>query len=1273
MQDFPLERLDGRRFQGLVQTLLTGEYQGVQCFPLSGPDGGRDAVVAVDGARIVFQAKFWEPNPLLVPTSDAVFDWLIGAIKGELVKIKQLQASGLERYVVVTNAASTGHPGGGLRDRVANYLQQNVGVPAECWWREDLERRLAGDFDTVMHYQLVQGPDSLRALLEERFAAQSHGSIHVNAREPRVTTFIAFLAKQADEDKELKFTQAELDATPLLDFFVDVKAEAARPRSNVTEGIERTNRIAEPYLAQPDFESVTDSGRSTIGAAALLLTWEDIPALESVVLEGAPGQGKSTLGQFVCQVHRVRLLDLQDDVRGLSELYRVSPLRLPIRVDLRDFAIWLDGDDPFRPGKTVGANADSLEEFVAFLIASRAGGHSFSVDDLYAVLGATDCFIVLDGLDEVPNQKRRDRVIELISEARVRLHAAAKSLRMIITTRPAIFVNSKSFDETSFAHLRLVDLDLRLIFEYAETWLTQRKVGEPVAQDILNVLRSKLGSDHISNLTRNPMQLAILLYLIQRRSVSLPEKRTALYSSYLETFLDREAEKGDIVRDYRDLVVELHGYIAWVLHARAEEGDSGRILESEAKELLKNYLIYERRDPRIVDALFEGMVQRVVMLVSRVQGAYEFEVQPLREYFAARYLYEQAPSSALQHGIKGTRADRFDAICRRPYWLNATRFFAGFYDKGELADLARRVVDLIQEPDQLANCYSRSVGLYLLGDHVFDSSQRDVPHLVEAAVDDLGLRASLDSYARVHLWPMDIAQYAGIRHGFSLPRQGGWAELMSIIATKIKASPPPIILGRWVDLLVSEMSTEERESVWQQLQGSLSAEDWLLLGSTLEVLATQPIADVTGHLHPVDKSFSLRLAVRSRLRDWLALTDWADLLVELNSPGVSNWPYGTTHRPSSRHRWWVTSLLGILNVRTLSYYRQGFMQPLHGMDERPEVDFGGTPLSAPVSDIRSLCQELDEMRVATVDWGRDYESYLRLFGRVGAALGLGWPLISVALIAATVSGAHVKGLTLDAESDLSDESLMHHVRHLRVNASKPETWEPWFSHPLLHGGPHLRRLVLVSACAWAPSSVIEQHLALMEQWAQEFSAQDLEMVKYSVEGLDEIRQPGRARPGPLSQELVQTLSGSASALSFLLLRRCRVREGDQVLRGLLDDRLAGTDALELRGPIGTDLLTYVLSMSPKSVGEEWWLDTVELIFGSAWAGDPVFHKTAWADLKSLSKTGSHRVLSTPTKFPDRLVEAAEDYAYQSASQGQGSVAAVAAQDKWFPDAIWSRG
>ena len=48
------------------------------------------------------------------------------------------------------------------------------------------------------------------------------------------------------------------------------------------------------------------------------------------------------------------------------------------------------------------------------------------------------------------------------------------------------------------------------------------------------------------------------------------------------------------------------------------------------------------------------MVERVVAIVSRVPGTYEFDVQTLREYFAAKHLYHTAVYSPSGNERRGS-------------------------------------------------------------------------------------------------------------------------------------------------------------------------------------------------------------------------------------------------------------------------------------------------------------------------------------------------------------------------------------------------------------------------------------------------------------------------------------------------------------------------------------------------------------------------------------------------------------------------------------------
>ena len=139
------------------------------------------------------------------------------------------------------------------------------------------------------------------------------------------------------------------------------------------------------------------------------------------------------------------------------------------------------------------------------------------------------------------------------------------------------------------------------------------------------------------------MQLTILLYLIQKRGESVPTGRTELFTSYMETFLDREAEKSPSVHEHRDDLKEVTAFLGWHLQSRAEvDAGEGRMATKAIRSAINTYLFEVDKDTKLVDDLFTAVTDRVWALASKAEGTFEFDIQTMREYFAARYLWEFA-------------------------------------------------------------------------------------------------------------------------------------------------------------------------------------------------------------------------------------------------------------------------------------------------------------------------------------------------------------------------------------------------------------------------------------------------------------------------------------------------------------------------------------------------------------------------------------------------------------------------------------------------------
>ena len=743
--DYNYEALEDKRFQKLCQALIVAQFPAVQCLPVGEADGGRDAflVRGHPGNKDihVFQVKF-SRNPDDSRARNAISN----LVKSEQENVKRLIADGVSSYYFITNVKGTASSKRGSIDKVNEFLTQSFAIPCQVWWRDDLDRRLEQFGDIKWSYpEILKGSDVLSLL-----TAHSDNS----AQETFDRTMTNYLSSQYQIESEVKFKQVDL-RHKLTDLFVDLPLchKAPLPDHRISESeISVSSTDIESYLNQLRFYEFNGFGNRgpfehSGLVAAFLFSMPLSIKTSRIVLEGAPGQGKSTVTQFLCQVHRIRLLHKFDELREVSSHIKYSPIRIPFKLDLRDYATWLSGRDPFRIGTNTSAKKPkykSLEKFLIMHIKRNSGGLSVNQNRLTEFLNRSHVVVVLDGLDEVADVAIRKQIVDEVCQAAERFEAQSKSIQFIITSRPTAFSGAVGFREDEWTHLKLNDLRPSNIMGYKDKWIRAQRLSREEARLISGTLVKKLDQPHFRDLARNPMQLAILLHLIHVQGVALPENRTALYREYMKQFFDREAKKSSIVRDNRELLLSIHGALAWDLHAQVETGmGSGRMSESALRVRVKEFLETEGHGKDLidlVDQLMQGTVERICALVSRVSGTFEFEVQPLREYFAARQLYKTAPHSPPLRAHTGARSDRFEALVHSSFWANVTRFYCGFYDKGELSSL----VDAITDPGS-RNGYdlinqSRRLAIMLLSDHVFSQVPRVTDRLMKFVTSEPGFQ-----------------------------------------------------------------------------------------------------------------------------------------------------------------------------------------------------------------------------------------------------------------------------------------------------------------------------------------------------------------------------------------------------------------------------------------------------------------------------------------------------------------------------------------------------
>ncbi|MFJ7146618.1 NACHT domain-containing protein [Streptomyces sp. NPDC100445] len=704
------ERLGEKTFQRLCNAVLAHTFSDTRCYPVGHSDGGRDATRQDAGRLVIYQVK-WTSKPQQNPVT-----WLKAAINGEADNIRRLVKEGAKAYYLLTSVAGTAVPQRGSMDTVdvvlAKYAAQ-FGIPMRIWWRADIDARVDGAPTELKwaYSDMLAGQDLVRYLIDGAGQAAHDHALR--------TLAMKVIATQWDEDAKVKFKQVELTSHRLEDLFIDVEAVRVAMPTAV-----RRARI-------PTLQS------DALGAAADYLLTTQQPF---TLVRGEPGQGKSTLGQYLCQLHRAAYLSDEHPATTPRSALGRAPLtepRLPLRIDLRDYASWLSGADPFgdqdRPARTVLRKQGSMESFIAYLLTARSGGLPATVATVNDIIERLPVLIVLDGLDEVARPETRARVVEEIDRFTARLRTACRP-QMIVTTRPNVAGLAEPTPER-FETIALNRLGETLRITYLHKWARARAIPDREHRTLERIFRQRSAEPHISQLADNPMQLTILLYLLHKRGNSVPANRTDLYTSYMETFLDREAEKTAAVDEHRNDLEEVTAYLGWHLQARAErDGGNGQLPTRELQRAILNYLFSVDKNVTLVDDLFTAVTDRVWALTSKVQGTFEFDVQPLREYFAARYLYDFA--GADQRGFD--RADVLRELVRRGYWLNTSRFFAGFAKPNELAGLVETLEEERDEgtrPRQL-----RLSAWVLLADGVFSGRPRTQRRAAELFLDDLSVR-----------------------------------------------------------------------------------------------------------------------------------------------------------------------------------------------------------------------------------------------------------------------------------------------------------------------------------------------------------------------------------------------------------------------------------------------------------------------------------------------------------------------------------------------------
>ncbi|GAA2006131.1 hypothetical protein [Catenulispora subtropica] len=397
-----------------------------------------------------------------------------------------------------------------------------------------------------------------------------------------------------------------------------------------------------------------------------------------LVLVGGPGQGKTTLGQLICQAYRVAMIgttatpgsELHEAVSKLRGCFARIGLsdpvlkRWPVRIELAKYA-----------DAIAGGEGTSLLRYIADQISARISDR-VTPSLLKDWLRNWPWIVVLDGLDEVAAASSRDDLTTRISDFLVDAGRVDADVVIVVTTRPQGYAGE--FHERYHLHLDLKPLTIQDAVTYAEVLAEVRHSDDPDLRAVIATrMRQAAEDDATARLMTSPLQVTIMSLLLEARERA-PQARYALFEAYYSTIYAREMGKpgpvGLLLERHRRHIDAIHDRVGLVLHVQAERaGESDAALpRSDLRRMATDRLVAEGHDRQqagvLADRIIGAATTRLVLLVAKSLDHVGYEVRSLQEFTSARALTEGRDSDIL---------DRLRVIAPASHWRNIWLFAAG--------------------------------------------------------------------------------------------------------------------------------------------------------------------------------------------------------------------------------------------------------------------------------------------------------------------------------------------------------------------------------------------------------------------------------------------------------------------------------------------------------------------------------------------------------------------------------------------------------------------
>lgn len=449
--------------------------------------------------------------------------------------------------------------------------------------------------------------------------------------------------------------------------------------------------------AQMTIESALVSGEQVVTGGI-----EKHGTLAACLLVGGPGQGKSTLTQLACQLHRVALLNPfangltvrhQEALASFNAPLLAKPKEsgallpatqpcLPLQVSLPELAVWLVQQ---------GASSEAVPAILNFVTTRPSAKRARLVPEtLLALAGHLPILLVLDGFDEVGASDDRARLVHAARELLAVLAGCNAKVQVLVTTRPQGYLGEMQHIGVPLLTCQLELLEPDEAIHYAQRLLAEKIPGVDEQEVMLARLKTAATEAATQRLMTTPLQVTILAALVQQ-SGRAPRERWNLFHRYFTYTYNREVERNtyasSLLSEHRHHIEMIHTRVALLLQVESENngGAAARISAQRLAEIGHAVLQQDGVGKEERDALVEEITmaaqQRLVFLVEPEPGFFGFEIRSLQEFMAAWALTSEAREKDVEA--------RLLAISKSAIYRNVLLFAASrlFCDASPLRDV----------------------------------------------------------------------------------------------------------------------------------------------------------------------------------------------------------------------------------------------------------------------------------------------------------------------------------------------------------------------------------------------------------------------------------------------------------------------------------------------------------------------------------------------------------------------------------------------------------